>query len=190
MAILPIRTFGDPVLRQRAQEVTSFDDSLARLAEDMLETMYEAPGVGLAGPQVGVEKRIFVYDCGDGPAAVVNPEIFERSGIWSYEEGCLSVPGLHWSIDRPARVVLRGFDLDGNAIEIEADELTGRCFQHEVDHLDGMLLLERLGPEERKTAMGTLRRRTLSVRHMAASPHLPSTENASSTLPGMPPKDP
>lgn len=148
---------GDPVLRQRASEVTSIDGRLAKLAEDMLETMYEAPGMGLAAPQVGVEKRFFVCDVGDGPRTVINPRIVESDGEWSYEEGCLSVPGLSWQIVRPRRVHLVGVDLDGNEVSIEADEIEARCFQHELDHLDGVLLLERLDPDTRKAALRTIR---------------------------------
>ena len=157
MAPYSIRLVGDPVLRQRAAEVTTIDGRLARLADDMIATMYEAPGVGLAAPQVGVEKRLFVYDVGEGPHTVVNPEIVDHAGEWAYEEGCLSVPGLSWEIVRPRQVHLRGVDLDGNDVSIEADDLLARCFQHELDHLDGVLLLERLDPDTRRAAMRTIR---------------------------------
>ena len=120
-----IRLVGDPVLRERTAEVTDIDGRLARLADDMVETMYEAPGLGLAAPQVGVRKRFFVYDIGEGPEVLVNPEIREASGEWAYEEGCLSVPGLAWEIVRPKEVHLVGLDLDGNEVSIEADELAG-----------------------------------------------------------------
>jgi peptide deformylase len=156
-----IRTFGDPVLRQRAREIENVDGKLVRLAEGMIETMYEAPGVGLAATQVGVERRMFVYDVGDGPVTVVNPTISESRGEWEFEEGCLSVPELHWNIVRPKEVHLQGFDLDGNEISIDADEYLARVFQHEMDHLDGILLVERLDAETRKQAMKTLRTRVL-----------------------------
>jgi peptide deformylase len=162
VATHPIRIFGDPVLRQPTREVDRIDDALVQLAEDMLETMYAAPGVGLAAPQIGVQRRFFVYDVGDGPGVVVNPRIVESSGEWNYLEGCLSVPDLHWEIVRPARVHLIGLGLDGEQIDIEADELLGRCFQHEVDHLDGMLIIERLGHGDRKKAMRVLRERALA----------------------------
>ncbi|MGD0219236.1 MAG: peptide deformylase [Acidimicrobiales bacterium] len=162
MATHPIRIFGDPVLRQPALEVDEIDAALVRLSKDMLETMYAAPGVGLAAPQIGVQRRFFVYDVGDGPGAIVNPRIVETSGTWAYFEGCLSVPDLHWEIVRPAVVRLVGVGLDGEEVEIEADELLGRCFQHEVDHLDGKLLLERLEPADRKEAMRILRERALA----------------------------
>jgi len=157
-----IRVFGDPVLKQRAAEVTDVDGRLAKLAQDMIETMYAAPGAGLAAPQVGVQKRLFVYDAGDGPKTIVNPEIVEARGEWSYEEGCLSVPGLYWEIVRPKEVHLRGFDLDGNEVSIEADEFEARVFQHELDHLNGTLLLEHLEPDARKQALRTLRTRELA----------------------------
>ncbi len=163
MAIYPIRQFGDPVLRQRAREVENVDGALVRLVEDMFETMYDAPGVGLAAPQVGVERRLFVYDIGDGPNAVINPEIVESSGEWSYDEGCLSIPDLSWTVVRPNSVHLRGLSLEGETIDIEADELLARCFQHEMDHLDGILLVERLDEEQRKAAMSILRRRALDA---------------------------
>jgi peptide deformylase len=160
---LPIRLFPDPVLRQRSLEVEKLDGTLAQLAQDMIETMYAAPGVGLAAPQVGVQRRLFVYDIGDGPSAVVNPTIVESSGEWSYEEGCLSIPGLSWELVRPREVLLRGYSLDGEEFEIEADELLARCFQHEMDHLDGILVLERIDPNERKEAMRLLRQRALEA---------------------------
>jgi peptide deformylase len=161
VATYPIRLFGDPVLRQRATEIENVDGSLVRLAEDMIQTMYDAPGVGLAAPQVGVQRRLFVYDVGDGPFAVVNPEIVESSGEWLYQEGCLSIPGLSWDLLRPKEVHLRGFDLDGEEIDIEADELLARCFQHEMDHLNGVLIVERLDADIRREAMRVLRNRAL-----------------------------
>ena len=157
MAAHTIRLVGDPVLRQRAADVTDIDGKLARLAEEMLTTMYEAPGLGLAAPQIGVRKRLFVYDVGEGPMVVVNPAIAESDGEWAYEEGCLSVPGLAWEIVRPKEVHLTGYDLEGNEVSVEADEILARCFQHEMDHLDGVLLLERLDADTRKQAMKTIR---------------------------------
>lgn len=163
-----IRVFGDPVLKVRAAEVTGVDDALVRLTKDMIETMYAAPGVGLAAPQVGVQKRVFVYDVGDGPRVVLNPQVSGHSGEWTYEEGCLSVPGLYWPIVRAKQVHLTGRDLDGNELSIEADELLARVFQHECDHLDGTLLLERLDPDTKKAAMRELRMRTLVSPTVAA----------------------
>ncbi len=165
MAPYSIRIVGDPVLRQRAAEVTDIDGRLAQLAEDMIATMYDAPGAGLAAPQVGVQKRLFVYDAHDdtGAHVIVNPTITESRGEWTYEEGCLSVPGLSWDIVRPNEVHLTGLDLDGNELSIEADEYLGRIFQHELDHLDGILLLERLDEATRKEALRTLRDRQLTA---------------------------
>jgi peptide deformylase len=165
MSRYSIRLYGDPVLRQRASDVETIDGTLKQLADDMTQTMYEAPGVGLAAPQVGVQKRVFVYDTGDGagPVTVINPVISEARGEWTFEEGCLSVPGLSWPIVRPKEVHLTGFDLDGNAISVEADEFLARVFQHEVDHLDGVLLVERLDEDQRKEAKRILRARTLDL---------------------------
>ena len=163
MPTLPIRQYGDPVLKERTQEVAEIDGTIAALAESMIETMYEAPGSGLAANQVGVQRRIFVYDIGDGPLAVINPRIVESDGEWTYEEGCLSVPGLSWAIVRPNAVHLVGLDLDGNELSLEATELEGRVFQHELDHLDGILLVERLDPDQRKEAVRMLRQRTLDL---------------------------
>jgi peptide deformylase len=161
-----IRTFGDPVLRQRAAEVTDVDGALVALVDGMVETMYEAPGLGLAAPQVGVQKRLFVYDSGDGTGAhaIVNPVITESQGEWLYEEGCLSVPGLYFEIVRPKEIHLTGYDLDGNEISLEADELVARLFQHELDHLDGVLLLEHLDDEQRRAAKRELRERALGMK--------------------------
>jgi peptide deformylase len=152
--------FGDPVLRQPTSDLTEIDGALKQLAEDMLETMYAAPGVGLAAPQVGIQKRLFVYDAGDGPAVIINPRISEAAGEWTFEEGCLSLPGLSWPIVRPREILLEGLDLDGNVLAIEAEEYLARVYQHEVDHLDGVLLIERLDPDQRKQAMRTLRQMT------------------------------
>ena len=163
MATFPIRTFGDPVLKQPAAEVSEIDDALVRLVEGMIQTMYEAPGVGLAAPQVGVQKRLFVYDIGEGPQVVINPVLSDLRGEWTYHEGCLSVPELWWDIHRAKEVHLTGLDVDGNELDVEADELLARVFQHEVDHLDGILLLERVNADERKEAMRTLRERALGL---------------------------
>jgi len=143
--------------------VQEIDGSVAALAESMIETMYEAPGSGLAANQIGVMRWIFVYDVGEGPRTVINPRIVESDGEWLYEEGCLSIPGLSWDIVRPNAVHLLGLDLDGNELSIEATELEGRVFQHELDHLEGILLVERLDADQRKEAMKILRGRTLHL---------------------------
>ncbi len=157
MSTLPIRVYGDPVLNQVATEVDNIDGRVVALAASMIETMYEAPGVGLAANQIGVQKRLFVYDKGDGPVVIVNPVIVESQGEWTYEEGCLSVPGMSWEITRANAVHLTGFDLDGNEIDIQTDEFEGRIFQHEMDHLDGVLLIERLDAVQRREAKKLLR---------------------------------
>lgn len=161
MAAYTIRLYGDPVLKQRAAEITDVDGAIKKLADAMVDTMYAAPGLGLAAPQVGVQKRLFVYDLddGEGPKTIVNPTISEARGEWTYDEGCLSVPGLYFPIVRPKEVHLTGWDLDGREVSIEADELLARLFQHELDHLDGTLLLEHLDADTRKAALRTLRQR-------------------------------
>jgi peptide deformylase len=165
MSSLTIRQYGDPVLKERTREVDDIDGAVASLVDSMIETMYEAPGTGLAANQVGVQRRIFVYDAGDGEGAhaVINPQIIESDGEWTYDEGCLSIPGLSWEIVRPNAVHLVGLDLDGNEISIEASEFEGRIFQHELDHLDGILLVERLNEDQRKDALKILRSRTLDL---------------------------
>jgi peptide deformylase len=163
MPSLSIRQYGDPVLKERTREIENIDGSIASLVESMIETMYAAPGTGLAANQVGVQRRLFVYDIGDGPVTIINPQIIESDGEWVYDEGCLSVPGLSWDIVRPNGVHLVGLDLDGNEVSIEATELEGRVFQHELDHLDGILLVERLDEDQRKEALKILRSRTLDL---------------------------
>lgn len=157
MESLEIRVFGDPVLKRVSQEVESIDGSLASLCDRMLEAMYQAPGIGLAAPQVGISKRFFVYDYGDGPKVLINPEIVETDGEWEYDEGCLSVPGLSWNIVRPKEIHIVGYDIDGREVSIEADELESRLYQHEMDHLNGKLLLDYLDDAQQKEAKKTLR---------------------------------
>ena len=154
-----IRLFGDPVLKQTAAPVQELDGSLAKLVNAMYDTMYEAHGAGLAATQVGVQQRFFVYDVNDdsGPHVMLNPEIVEQTGEWTYEEGCLSLPGLAFEITRPKIVTVQGIDLDGDEIVIEGDELLGRVFLHETDHLNGVLMLDRLDRGQRKEAMRELR---------------------------------
>jgi peptide deformylase len=163
VSTLPIRTYGDPVLNEVTTEIDNIDARVVQLAEAMIETMYEAPGVGLAANQIGVQKRLFVYDKGDGPVVVVNPSILESDGEWTYLEGCLSVPDLSWEITRPNAVHLVGYDLNGNEINVETDEYEGRIFQHEMDHLNGVLLIERLDEDQRKEAKMILRARNLAL---------------------------
>lgn len=172
MAPFSIRTYGDPVLRQHTAEITDIDGSIAQLVDGMIEALRDASGLGLAAPQVGVEKRLFVYDLHDdeGNKTIINPTITESGGDYTYEEGCLSVPGLYFTIVRPRDVLLSGLDLDGNDLQIEATELQARLFQHEVDHLNGTLVLEHLQPPQRKTAMRILRERQLDGRNGKSDP--------------------
>jgi peptide deformylase len=171
MAPYRIRTFGDPVLKRRADEVTEIDGRIARLAEDMYVTMKEAHGLGLAAPQVGVSRRLFVYEIGNsGPRTLVNPLITERDGEWEHQEGCLSVPELYFLVSRPTHVHVTGFDLDGREVSLEADELEATLYQHEVDHLDGQLLLGLLDDDQRKQAMRELRQRAEPKDRKAAAP--------------------
>src|SRR5271167_4560529 len=163
MSSLTIRQYGDPVLKERTKDVDDIDGAVASLVDSMIETMYAAPGTGLAANQVGVQRRIFVYDVGEGARAVINPRIVESDGEWSYDEGCLSIPGLSWEIVRPNAVHLVGLDLDGNEISLEASELEGRVFQHELDHLDGVLLLDHLDEDQRKEAKRALRSRAIDL---------------------------
>ena len=172
-----VRTYGDPVLRQKANPIETVDGALVKLVDDMLETMHEAVGVGLAAPQVGVQRRLFVYELDDGPKAIVNPEIVESSGELWHDEACLSIPGLRIGIVRPEKVLLQGYDLDGNELTIEADDFMGRMFQHEVDHLDGVLMVERLDEDMRKQALRILRDRAMGLDTTAMEAKLVSAGN-------------
>ena len=165
MAIHTIRVFGDPVLKRPTAKVTDIDGAFVKLVDAMYDTMYDAPGVGLAAPQVGVQKRFFVYDINDdtGPHVILNPEIVETEGEWTYEEGCLSLPGLAFELVRPKLVTVQGVDLDGNDVTLQGDELLGRVFLHEIDHLDGVLMLDRLEGDERKQALRELREQGMGV---------------------------
>jgi len=154
-----IRTFGDPVLKSKAAEITDVDGKLVRLVDDMFTTLYESDlGIALAAPQIGVQKQIFVWDLDGEQQVIFNPEIVESDGEWVYDEGCLSIPGLYVEMLRPKQVLVRGVSLDGEVIEIEADELEARMFQHEIDHLNGVLMFDRLEGDQRKEALAEYRR--------------------------------
>jgi peptide deformylase len=165
MAIYPIRIFGDPVLRMSTKEVEEFDSSLETLVEDMLETMYQAPGVGLAANQIGVSRRVAVFDAQDelGPRVLINPVLVETGGEWEYEEGCLSVPGRFWPIVRPGFARVRALDLEGYEVEYAGDGLLGRVLQHEIDHLEGRLLLDQLPRRLRKRALKEIREESMGL---------------------------
>ena len=163
MPVLPIRQYPDPVLRTRCAPVEEFGSDLKRLVEDMILTMHDAPGVGLAAPQVGVELRVAVVDttAGVDPEAVrvlVNPEILDVAGVATDKEGCLSIPDFTEQVTRPASVCVVSHDLEGEPYEIAADELEARAIQHELDHLDGVLFVDRLRGLRRQRARSFLRR--------------------------------
>ena len=164
MAKLQIRQFGDPALRQKAKEVERVTDAHRRLVADMLETMRDAPGVGLAGPQVGVLERVFVWEVGDEHGAVFNPRIVASSeDEVESEEGCLSLPGLYYPVTRPESVTVEGVDENGDPVKLDADELLARVCQHEIDHLDGVLFIDHLPEDLRKEALRSLRDRALGL---------------------------
>ena len=154
--IRPIICYPDKRLRDPGKEVEKFDDELHRLIDDMAETMYAAPGVGLAAPQIGVSKRLFIIDVATGDdepsdlRVFINPEIVETEGDTTFSEGCLSFPGLHEDIDRAERVRVRALDQDGEAFELEADGLLAIAIQHENDHLDGKLMIDHLSVLRRR----------------------------------------
>ena len=157
--ILRIRTLGDPALREPAKPVTEFGPSLRALFDDMVETMVAAPGVGLAAPQVGLSLRLFVFDDGEtGPMFMANPELSDPIGELLEDEGCLSIPGPYYPTPRSARIRCTGQDLEGRPYEMIGEGLLARIFQHETDHLDGMLYIDRLDEEGRRDVMAQLRR--------------------------------
>jgi len=144
MAILKILTAEDPTLRKKSKEIIQINKRLKILAKNMLETLYDAPGVGLAAPQVGVLERMIVVDIGDGPIVLFNPEIVSGEGEVRDVEGCLSIPGRNEYITRAQNVVVAGLDLDGKKIRRDASGLLARVFQHEIDHLNGILFIDYL----------------------------------------------
>ena len=157
MAIQPIRLFGDPVLRSKAIEVVAFDKELRRLVGDLTDTMLEAPGAGLAAPQIGVGLRVFTWNVEDEVGHLVNPVLDLSEETQDGDEGCLSLPGLSIDCRRALSVVARGFDMYGEPVTISGSDLLARAIQHETDHLDGVLFIDRLTPELRKQAMKEIR---------------------------------
>ena len=175
MTVQPIRLFGDPVLTTPADPVETFDKELRVLVKDLTETMLAAPGAGLAAPQIGVSLRVFAYDVEGVLGHLVNPVIGVLSDdIQDGEEGCLSFPGLAFPTPRRERVVASGFTMHGDPVTVEGSALLARCIQHEVDHLDGVLFIDRMDPEQRKLAMKAIREAEwsgLTVPTVKASPH-------------------
>jgi len=165
MALLPIRLYPDPVLRESCSEVTAFDEHLKTLARDMIETMHNAPGIGLAAPQVGEPIRLAVVDVSvgedpEGLVVVVNPKIVEEDGRATEIEGCLSLPGLTDRVDRPTRIRIQARNLDGETFELEAEDLLARALCHELDHLDGVLFVDHLRGLRRERARRKLKKMT------------------------------
>ena len=175
MAVLRIREFGDPVLREKAKHVDALTDLHHKLIGDMFDTMRDAPGVGLAAPQVGVLEQIFVYETDDTRGALINPRITVRSSTTEEgEEGCLSLPGLVYPVVRSTEVSIEGMDEAGNNVAITASDLLARIFQHETDHLNGVLFIDHLSEEQRREALATLRNRALGLADEA--PRIPAEE--------------
>lgn len=157
--ILPIYSFPEPVLRQVAKPVDTVDDDIRLLAQNMLETMYDAPGIGLAAPQVGISKRLIVIDVSDDgsdPMVLINPQIIESSGHTKYKEGCLSVPEIYEMVERASHVKVKALNEQGENIEFEADDLLAICIQHEIDHLNGKLFIDHLSSLKRKILIDKL----------------------------------
>jgi len=174
VAVKPIRLFGDPVLTTPAAEVTTFDKELRKLVKDLTDTMMDAPGAGLAAPQLGVSLRVFTYDVDDVIGHLINPVLDLSDEMQEGDEGCLSVPDLAFNTRRAMRVVAKGLDEFGEPVVIEGSELLARCVQHETDHLDGILFIDRLDGEQRKAAMKAIREAEWSgeaVPVVKVSPH-------------------
>ncbi len=157
MSVQAIRLFGDPVLRTPAAPVETFDKELRKLVSDLTDTMLDAPGVGLAAPQLGVSLRVFTYCVDDVVGHLINPELDLSDEQQEGDEGCLSLPGLLYDTRRALRVVAKGMNMHGEPVTVEGSELLARCVQHETDHLDGILFIDRLDPEARKAAMKEIR---------------------------------
>ncbi len=174
MSVRPIRLFGDPVLRTPAEPVHDFDAELRRLVQDLTDTMMEAPGLGLAAPQIGVGLRVFTYYVDDQLGHLINPTLQLSAAAEIDDEGCLSFPGLSFPTKRASRVVAKGFDVHGEPVTLEGAEQLARCIQHETDHLDGVLFIDRLDSDQRKLAMKAIRSAEWwgeSLQQVKVSPH-------------------
>lgn len=150
MALRSIRKIGDELLRKKSKKIEKIDDRIQMLLDDMLETMYESNGVGLAAPQVGILKRVVVIDIGEGPVFLINPEITKTEGSYIDEEGCLSIPGEQGPVERPYKVAVKALDRNGKEIVVEGEELMARALCHEIDHLDGILYVDKIIKEDRR----------------------------------------
>jgi peptide deformylase len=174
VAVKPIRLFGDPVLRTPAEPVRDFDAELRKLVKDLTETMLDAPGTGLAAPQIGVGLRVFTYHVDDQLGHLINPSLDLSEETETDDEGCLSIPGLAFPTSRSLGAVAKGFNMYGEPVTLEGTALLARCAQHETDHLDGVLFIDRLDPEQRKLAMKAIREAEWfgeAVPAVKASPH-------------------
>jgi peptide deformylase len=175
MTVRPVRLFGDPVLMTPAEEVTDFDRQVRRLVKDLTQTLRDQDGAGLSAPQIGVGLRVFVFDVGDVRGHLVNPVLdFPDEAEQDGPEGCLSFPGLYYDVKRRLNVVASGFDADGQPVRVVGDENLARCLQHETDHLDGVLFIDRMDAQTRKQAMRAIRKADWAGRPVPAvkvSPH-------------------
>jgi peptide deformylase len=174
VSVKPIRLFGDPVLRIKAQPVTGFDKELRRLVRDLTDTMTDAPGAGLAAPQLGVSLRVFTWNIGGELGHLVNPELTLTEEEQDGPEGCLSLPGLRYDCKRAYGVVAKGFNMYGDPVTVEGTQLLARCIQHETDHLDGIIFIDRLDAGQRKAAMKAIREATWAgepAPQVKVSPH-------------------
>jgi peptide deformylase len=171
MAILPIVKYPDQILKTKASEVDEINSEIKTMLSNMAETMYDAPGIGLAGPQIGTSLRLCVVDVGDDEATgrigrlykLVNPEIVSKEGRIKYEEGCLSIPGIHEFVERASKIVVKAKNEDGESVTIEAEGLLAICLQHEIDHLDGILFTDRLTGLKRRIVLKKLQKNFLGT---------------------------
>ena len=170
MALRPILVVGNPVLRQKAKRVSQFDRNLQRLIDDMIETMRAAPGVGLAGPQIGVPLRLAVIEVDEMITIIINPEIVKRSGEGELDEGCLSVPGFWGKLHRSEKVTVKARNRDGREVRVSADGLLAQALQHEIDHLDGMLYIDRMPSLDDLQRSEPVRKREADARRQEPEP--------------------
>ena len=165
MAILQIKEFPDPILRRKAERIEVIDSNIQRLIDEMVETLYEAPGLGLAAPQVGYSKRLFVFDLGQHDTrfpltVMINPEIIQTESEVTDIEGCLSIPEQQLKVVRPRRVIIKGLDREGKSLELEGENLAARLLQHEMDHLNGVLLIDRISRLKRSILLKKMKKKT------------------------------